>query len=175
MKKQKICKHCLKGFTKSPKANRIGITKYCSLLCFTKDKTKKKPYKPYKTSGKEYKVVGTKQFKIAARSPKMLSDGSKVTKQVPERDANYLKFIRNLPCLVCGSQAVHAHHSEFRGMGEKGSDYSCIALCENHHVSGNKSIHKLGIEKFEAQHGLNISKTIQQLLSQYKRLQGSTK
>lgn len=175
MKKQKICKHCLKGFTKSPKANRIGITKYCSLLCYTKGKTKKKPHKPYKISGKEYKTLGTKQFKMPTKSPKTLSDGSKVAKQVPDRDANYLKFIRNLPCLVCGGQAAHAHHSEFRGLGEKGSDYSCIPLCSPHHTGRSDSIHAIGIDKFEVRHKLDIDKIVQQLLSQYKRLQGSTK
>lgn len=173
MKKQKTCKYCGKAFKKSPKANRIGITKYCSLLCYTKDKTKKKPYKPYKTPGKEYITVGTKQFKVVTKSPKTLSDGSKVTKQLPERDAKYLAFIRTLPCLVCKTtQAVHAHHAEFRGLGEKGSDFSCIALCENHHVNGNKSIHKLGITKFEIEHEISIADTIVKLLRAYRNLSG---
>lgn len=172
MKKQKICKHCLKGFTKSPKANRIGITKYCSLLCFTKDKTKKKSYKPYKTSGKEYKTIGINQFKMPAKSPKSLSDGSKVVKQVPERDANYLKFIRNLPCLVCGVQASHAHHASFRGLGEKGSDLSAIPLCHDHHTGKSDSIHSIGIDKFEVKHKVDITSIQVSLFQQYKRLRG---
>jgi hypothetical protein len=60
-----------------------------------------------------------------------------------ERDDAHLKFIRQLPCLVCGDNtSVEAAHIRFTdisaaknnpGIGQKPSDYWTVPLCGRHH------------------------------------------
>lgn len=53
------------------------------------------------------------------------------------RDKRYLKWISNLPCLICQAPAPSiAHHCQPIGKGGKGiktSDYRCVQLCHKHH------------------------------------------
>lgn len=168
LKKQKICKGCLKAFVESPKVNRIGITKYCSVKCYIQHKNKKKAPIQYKPTGKKYEVSGTKQFKQTLKDKTILKDGTSVQKELPERDSKYLKHVRSLPCIVCGNKENnHAHHAEFSGLGQKGSDHSAVSLCVAHHTGGNDCIHKLGIVKFEIKHNLKINEIQAKQLKDY--------
>ena len=75
----------------------------------------------------------------------------------PQRDPRYLKWIRTLPCLVCGSVwRIEAAHTGPHGMAQKSPDRSCIPLCARHHRSGKDSYHRLGPKAFEEKHGLNL-------------------
>lgn len=57
---------------------------------------------------------------------------------------DHLKFIRSLPCVVCGSrnniQAAHirmanpVYGKRHTGAGEKSSDKFCTSLCGHHHA-----------------------------------------
>ena len=65
-------------------------------------------------------------------------------KIVTPRDSSYIDWLHTLPCLLCGKQGVHAHHTKSGGAGIKGSDYSCIPVCpkchtdiHQHHGKGN--------------------------------------
>jgi hypothetical protein len=60
-------------------------------------------------------------------------------------NAAHLKFIRGLPCLICGSRKdIQAAHIRSRsavygkrgtGAGEKSSDHWTLPLCREHHAS----------------------------------------
>jgi hypothetical protein len=62
------------------------------------------------------------------------------------RDADHLRFVASLPCLVCGRKPSHAHHVRFaqpRAMGAKVSDEFTVPLCFLHH----RSLHDSGSEQ----------------------------
>lgn len=59
----------------------------------------------------------------------------------------HLKFIRTLPCCICGAVRVEAHHllrpwEGERGMGMKSGDQNTIPLCPTHH----RLLHNTGDE-----------------------------
>ena len=68
----------------------------------------------------------------------------------------YLDYIRNKPCLVCGSIPCDPDHLEARGMGGANrsvyKDYSSVPLCRIHHTER----HQAGNEKFENKYGINL-------------------
>lgn len=94
--------------------------------------------------------------------------GTTFKKQVTDRDEEYKEFVRNIPCLVCGKPS-RAHHLEVNGIGIKGSDYSCVNLCDNHHTIKDESIHKLGTVNFERYHEVDLKEHQIQLLRSYIR------
>lgn len=67
-----------------------------------------------------------------------------------EYDAEYLRFIRGYPCVICDSAelfqdtATEAAHVGERGLGQKCSDRETIPLCEYHHRTGPLSHHSMG-------------------------------
>lgn len=78
---------------------------------------------------------------------------SRVRQRQPRRQSSdHLKFIRSLPCVVCGSrknvQAAHirmanrVYGKRETGMSEKSSDKFCTSLCAEHHAeqhTGNEA------------------------------------
>ena len=83
----------------------------------------------------------------------------------PSRDPDYLRFIRSLPCCVCGSRRnIEAHHTGPRGLSQKSSDYSAIPLCALvHHRIGKHSYHVLGRRAFEEQHQISVAQIVSRL------------
>ena len=79
----------------------------------------------------------------------------------------YLDYIRNKPCLVCGSIPCDPDHLEARGMGGANrsgyKDYSCVPLCRIHHTER----HQLGNQKFEYKYNINLWKDAFNLLRKY--------
>jgi hypothetical protein len=60
-------------------------------------------------------------------------------------DEPYLKWLRKLPCIVCGTDRwVEAAHVGRRGLGQKCSDREALPLCEKHHLTGPCSQHLMG-------------------------------
>lgn len=59
------------------------------------------------------------------------------------RSTAYLKFVREHRCCVCGDDpaTVEAHHHGKKGMGQKGSDFTCIPLCYACHEAFHHSGH----------------------------------
>ena len=86
------------------------------------------------------------------------------------RNKAYLKYIRNLPCLVCGRPAV-PHHVETGGTAMKCSDYRTIPLCQGCHTSSNYAIHKLGKSKFEKEFNIDINREMIKLLEDFIELE----
>ncbi|MDB5408572.1 MAG: hypothetical protein JWL84_3484 [Rhodospirillales bacterium] len=62
------------------------------------------------------------------------------------RDAVHLRFVAELPCIVCGRMPSQAHHLLFaqpRAMGRKVSDEWTVPLCLLHH----RALHDVGNEE----------------------------
>lgn len=65
------------------------------------------------------------------------------TKGTRQKDAGHLKFIRELPCCICGdptsTEAAHIRYTEPKvakenpGMQQKPSDAFTVPLCGKHH------------------------------------------
>jgi hypothetical protein len=69
-----------------------------------------------------------------------------ISKPVPERDREHLKFVASQPCLVCGRTPSDAHHIKFaeqRAMGRKVSDKFTVPVCRLHH----RELHRRGNER----------------------------
>ena len=76
----------------------------------------------------------------------------------PRRDPHFLRFVRNLPCIVCGTRRrVEAAHFGPRGLGQKADDRRTLPLCLNHHRTGSDSYHRLGPLKFSEHHHLDVN------------------
>lgn len=58
--------------------------------------------------------------------------------QLPERDPDYLEYVRTLPCLVCGlqhrSEAHHAKVGQNIAVAMKTEDFRAIPLCHRCHL-----------------------------------------
>lgn len=90
-------------------------------------------------------------------------------KRPREHDRDHLKFIRTLPCLVCGSrntiQAAHiragnaVYAKRATGAGEKPSDQWCLPLCAAHH----EEQHRGNEITFWRQHGIDPFRVAQSL------------
>jgi len=82
----------------------------------------------------------------------------------PQRNSQYLAWIRTLPCVVCGTdRGIEASHTGPHGLGQKSSDYSAIPLCIKHHRTGRDSYHKLGPRRFSAVHNIDIRAIVDRL------------
>jgi len=80
-----------------------------------------------------------------------LENGTKETK-LPEakprrvRDKEHLRFVANLPCLICGRSPGQAHHIRYaqpRALSRKVSDEWAVPLCALHH----RALHDHGNEE----------------------------
>ncbi len=74
-------------------------------------------------------------------------------KNPPGRSQAYLDYIRSLPCIVC-RQPAEPHHTETAGVGLKGSDFSCVPLCREHH---GKS-HNMTAYEFRSKYGISMQR-----------------
>lgn len=78
-----------------------------------------------------------------------LAPGPMYRKAPPVKDAGYLRYVRNLFCLVCGaSYAIESAHTGGRGLGQRSSDRNAIPLCRRHHRTADDSLHTLGPVQF---------------------------
>ena len=59
---------------------------------------------------------------------------------LPERDPEYLAYMHDQPCMVCGLQhRSHAHHAkipEYVAVSKKTPDWCAVSLCGIHHLNG---------------------------------------
>jgi len=80
--------------------------------------------------------------------------------------AMYKEYIKEMSCLVCGSNTVDPHHLDQKGLGgskDKTKDYSCIPLCRAHHTE----YHAYGLTKFEKLYQINLWKNAHKLLRRW--------
>lgn len=81
------------------------------------------------------------------------------------KDDKHLRFIRTLPCCVCGSryqiEAAHlrqssaAHGKLEPGIAAKPDDKWTTPLCNGHHQSHPDAQHRIGEEAFWEMHGID--------------------
>ena len=80
---------------------------------------------------------------------------------------NYLEYIKEKTCTVCGQTPVDPHHMEAVGMGGANKDgykdYSCVPLCRFHH----SEYHSHGIHYFESKYQVNLWKDVFNLIRRY--------
>lgn len=154
MKKTKLCKQCQKPIKKKIKNKHlIGITKFCSEECYYTNTRKAPEYPKAIDEIGNLDYVSKSLVEGIVRSD--LVQGTEQKKQKPERDKVYRRFINNLPCAICGTEGSEAAHTEYCGLGIKGSDLSCINLCAECH-RGSKGLDSIGREKFEKYHSVSI-------------------
>lgn len=76
----------------------------------------------------------------------------------PERDWRYLKFIRQFPCVGCGStRYIEAMHTGSRGLGQKAADRDALPGCPKCHRTGLEALHKIGPLKFQEVHRIDFA------------------
>lgn len=118
------------------------------------------------------------------RAPRKIGLTAKITGLVhPEKatqqivvDHAYRKWIRSLPCAICGSrrQIEFAHQKE-RGLSQKSSDVNGIPLCAHCHRTGRFAQHQVGTEHFWQFHKhIDLDALIEQLNRAYALLKEST-
>lgn len=165
-KKIRPCKVC---GTPTEGLQQMGGARICSLKCF---QTKKRL--PEKTVDIGHRKASPRRFQ-RSKPLKICNNSSNlgVQRTKLDRDSQYLKFVASLGCMICRKPAI-AHHTETGGIGVKGSDYSCINLCDNHHVSGQYAVHRIGVESFEEHFNIDIKDQQIQLLRQYLRCLGNS-
>lgn len=87
----------------------------------------------------------------------------------PERDPQYLKFIRSLFCMVCSRQwGIEAAHFGPHGIGQKASDLDTLPLCHRCHRTGPRSYHQLGERVFCEVHQIDPKRWIELLNAFYE-------
>jgi hypothetical protein len=89
-------------------------------------------------------------------------------KEINHRSEEYLQFIREQACLVCGTSPCDPHHLNFKGnqsggMGLKTSDYRTIPLCRIHH----NEYHNVGKITFADRHSLDLKMEIIKHIERY--------
>ncbi len=75
---------------------------------------------------------------------------------------SHLRFIRSLPCCVCGAEAEAAHvrrndptRGKFQAVGQKPHDRYTVPLCPAHHRLGPGSQHSMAESTFWQRAGIN--------------------
>jgi hypothetical protein len=87
-----------------------------------------------------------------------------------ERDEAYLKLVRKLPCLRCGSNLCIAAHVRMSapgespvGIGTKPDDSRVLPLCEWCHTNGMDAQHRVGETAFYSELGIDPIKLAKKL------------
>ncbi len=86
----------------------------------------------------------------------------------PDRNPDYLAWIRTLECVVCarmscGATVIEAAHTNAlgrRGIGQKTTDFSAVPLCAAHHRERLDSYHRLGEQRFAQKHGIDLQELV---------------
>jgi hypothetical protein len=79
-------------------------------------------------------------------------------RNAPERDFQFLRFIRQFPCVGCGaSRWIEASHTGPHGLGQKASDLDALPMCAACHRTGPQALHKVGPVKFQFQHKIDFA------------------
>lgn len=120
---------------------------------------------PLKRSRKPMKRTPLKRKKpLKARNLKKRSEPG---------SAAYLKWIRSLPCIICGgvlgkSEAAHTKVLGDAGMAQKTTSRSCIPLCCWDHTLRWDSYHEIHPESEWAElHGVRLERLVQSLNDLY--------
>ncbi len=104
-------------------------------------------------------------FRIVRPDTAFAAGAPKGKRRPRETLREHTKFVRSLPCCICGSrrqvEAAHvrspsaAHGKSESGTGAKPSDEWTVPLCRAHHQDASDAQHEVGERKFWAMHGLD--------------------
>lgn len=98
------------------------------------------------------------------RHPEAFTLSPSKTKRPRQTDDGHLKWIRTLPCLICGKRGVHAAHIRMAalrygkretGKSEKPSDKWTLPLCAEHHTDGPEAQHRGSEAAFWQRYGID--------------------
>ena len=81
-----------------------------------------------------------------------------------------MRWIKTLPCAVCGRNNSEAAHTGPRGLGQKAPDDQCIPLCPDHHRHRRDALDVAGPRRFEDIHGIDIKALVRRLQEVWKLL-----
>lgn len=81
-----------------------------------------------------------------------------------------MRWIKTLPCAVCGRTGSEASHTGPRGLGQKAPDEQCIPLCPDHHRHRRDALDVAGPRRFEELHGMDIKALVRRLQGVWKLL-----
>ena len=84
-------------------------------------------------------------------------------KHKPGRSEVYLDYVRSQRCYICQKSPSETHHTETGGTGMKGSDFSAIPLCHEHH----RELGDSGKITFGIEHTVVISDIVQKYLVEW--------
>jgi len=92
------------------------------------------------------------------------------TRRGPPRDPAYLAWIRELPCIACGTEgrSEAAHTGSDGGMSMKASDYSCVPLCADCHTQAPGAYHRIGKRALERTHGFCCAAQVKRLHAEWR-------
>lgn len=179
-KPRQQCKECKKPLFDCDLKATSGIPAgVCSINCALKRQYGKSVMKLerklhiHKPTGRQVSIGKDRVLSPVSKSQiKRLTIMGAFKKPVVDRDDFYRTFIGQLPCIVSGCKGypIHAHHLEKAGIAIKGSDYSCVPLCQGHHTGGTQAIHNIGITEFEKLFGLDFVVEQVRLLRMYVRM-----
>lgn len=79
------------------------------------------------------------------------------------RSDEYLEYIREQNCIVCGTHPVDPHHLKSRGSG--GDDYTCVPLCRTCH----SVYHSDGLTRFQEKFNVNVYQDAMMYLIRFLR------
>lgn len=80
-----------------------------------------------------------------------------------QKREEHLRFIRRLPCCVCGTSPVEAAHIRYndaatgkmQAVGQKPDDKWVVPLCAGHHREDNEAQHRMGERAFWEKHRID--------------------
>lgn len=100
--------------------------------------------------------------------PKIDYTALKFPKNPPDRDADYLRFVRGHTCAAWSTDCqgiTEAAHLEVFGKGKKASDFFTAPLCSFHHALS----HGVGIHTFQVNEGVNLWESAAKMLAAWIR------
>ena len=75
----------------------------------------------------------------------------------PDRSPEYLRFIREFPCIACGkTRGIEAMHAGPHGLRQKASDFDALPGCRECHRTGPHALHRIGPARFQQYHDIDF-------------------
>jgi hypothetical protein len=85
-------------------------------------------------------------------------------------DPDYRNWIRQFPCCACGRlQGIEAAHTGPHALSQKGSDRSCVPLCERCHRTGRHALHRIGPVNFQAVWQINFLGIVAEMNQEWRQ------
>lgn len=125
--------------------------------------------KPLRSTTPETRLTEKKLARSTLKPRKRLSQRSRTNKKRP-RNLPYMRWIKTLPCAVCGRTGSEAAHTGPRGLGQKAPDEQCIPLCPDHHRHRRDALDVAGPRRFQELHEIDITALVRRLQEVWKLL-----